>query len=121
MTAPAGTGAREVVQAYYEALLRQEWAAAHGELDEDSRRRVGPEAFAALARTWRTSLGFEPQTVHVRSCEEQADGATAHVVLLGHDEARQRYKDAVTLRRGPAGWGVVLPPSFGRPRTPPGR
>jgi hypothetical protein len=78
--------------------------------------RRATRSFAALAVDWRAGLHFEPVAVHVRSCDEQADTAVAHLVILGGDRTRQRFKDAVHLRRGPDGWSVALSPLFGRLR-----
>jgi hypothetical protein len=116
-TAPAGTGAEAVVRDFYEALARGDANRAYADLDADSRARVGPDAFAGLARAYRVGLGFEPGAVQVRSCEEHGDEAVAHVVLTGRAEGRERrFTDGAALRRGPGGWGVVLPPGFGRGR-----
>jgi hypothetical protein len=112
---PAGTGAEAAVRGYYEALLRHDWGAAYAALAPEDRARVSAEQFTALARNYWRRLGFEPQGVRVRACEEHGAEAVAHVTLMGRAGARQRFhKDAVTLRRGPAAWGVVLPPRFGR-------
>jgi hypothetical protein len=79
----------------------------------DSRRRCGPEQFAHLAQTYRRGLGFEPEAVRVRACDEQGDEAIAHVVLTGQVRAGPRhYNDALTLRRDGDQWRVVLPPRF---------
>jgi hypothetical protein len=108
------TGAEDAVRRYYEALLLQDWPAAHGCLDPDSRKRCGPERYAQLARRHRHGLGFAPDGVKVRSCEEHGDEALAHVVLTGQVGARQRrFRDATALRRSGSGWGVVLSPTFG--------
>jgi hypothetical protein len=115
------TGARAAVRTYYEALVRQDWPAAHAALGPASRASDDAARFAERARAWRRGLGFEPEAVYVRSCDEQGDGAVAHIVLAGRGGARTRYKDAATLRRGAAGWGVVLLPSFGRAHNGPGR
>ncbi len=113
----AGTGADAAARGYYEALLRQDWAGAYGFLHPDSRARCDAEHFSRLAQNHRRSLGFEPEAVRPRSCEEQGDQATARATFTGQSQGRRRYsKDAVALRRGEAGWGVVLPPRFGQPR-----
>jgi hypothetical protein len=112
-----GTGAREAARGYYEALVRRDWAAARAALHFDSRARCGPEEFARRAGAYRQRIGFEPQEVRLRSCEEQGGQAIAHVVLTGHAGGKQRsFRDAVTLRKVGSGWGVVLPPRFGQPR-----
>ncbi len=110
---PAGTGAREAAEAYYDALLRRDWSAAYDRLHPESRARWGLARFTKLAEQVRGNVGFEPERVRVRSCEERGDEAVAHVVWLG----RGRYEDGVTLRRTDGGWGVVLPQNFGHRRT----
>jgi hypothetical protein len=108
------TGAEEAAHGYYEALLHQDWPRAYAVLHPDSRKRFTGEQFARLAQAQRKRLGFEPQEVKVRSCEEHGSSAVAHVVLLGPASAkRHTFQDAVALRQGPAGWAVVLPPRFG--------
>jgi hypothetical protein len=110
-----GSGAREVVEAYFEALGRQDWKRAYEALHSDSRARYGIEQFTHLAQSYRRDLGFEPEAVHVRSCEEHGAEALAHVVLTAQAGAQTRsFKDAATLRRGAAGWGIVLSSRFGR-------
>ncbi len=115
--APAGSGAREAAHAYYEALLRRDWPKAYAALHPDSRKRLGGEQFAQRAQAYRRDLGFEAEKVHVRACEERGAEAVAHVTLDGRSAGKGRhYRDAVTLRRGDAGWGVVLAPNFGQGR-----
>jgi hypothetical protein len=111
-----GTGSREAVRTFFEALVRRDWAAAYEQFDADSRAHCDRDAFARRATSYLQTLGFEPERVHVRACDEQGDGALAHVILLGADEVRQRFKDAVPLRREASGWAVVLPPAFGQSR-----
>jgi hypothetical protein len=114
---PAGTGAEEAARRYCEALVRQDWAQLHAALHPDSRARYSTEQFGRLVQSHRRSLGFEPEGVRVRACEEHGDQAIAHVVFTGQAAGRQRqYKDAVALRQTGAGWGVVLPPQFGQNR-----
>jgi hypothetical protein len=111
---PAGTGAEQAAQAYFEALLRQDWAGGYSCLHPDSRARLGPEQFANLARNHLRHFGFEPRAIHVRSCEERDTEATAHVAFTGRSVGHQRfYRDAVTLRKSAEGWGILLPPRFG--------
>jgi hypothetical protein len=112
---PPGTGAGETVQDFYEALLRQDWRQAYADLHPDSRKRCGADQFTRLARNYRHGVGFEADGVRVRSCEEQDDGAIAHIVLTGQSPAGPRhYNDAITLRRDGDRWWVVLSPLFGR-------
>jgi hypothetical protein len=113
---PAGTGAREAAQGYFEALLRQDWPGAYRFLHADDRTRCGADQFARLAENYRRAFGFEPQAVRLQSCDENESVAVAHVVFTGRAGRERRYKDAVTLRRGQEGWGVVLPAGFGMTR-----
>jgi hypothetical protein len=111
---PAGTGARDRCQAYYEALIRRDWATAYAALDSHEQQRCNAQQFSRLAETYRANLGFEPDMVRIQACDEQGNEATAHVVLSGRTGAKaQRYKDAVALRRGDNGWHVVLSANFG--------
>jgi hypothetical protein len=114
---PPGTGAKECVQGYFEALIRQDWSRAYASLDPASQKRSTSQQFNRLAQTYHSNLGFEPDAVHVGACEERGAEATAHVVLTGRAGTKShRYKDAVTLRRDDDGWHVVLPPNFGQGR-----
>lgn len=112
-TTPAGTGAEAVARDYCGAVVRQDWDAAYAALDPDGRAAVGPASFRRAAATYRRGFGFEPEEGRVRSCEEHGDEAVAHVVFTGPAGAAHRsYQDGLTLRRTPAGWGVVLPPAL---------
>ncbi len=112
---PAGTGAKECVQKYYEALGRQDWPTAYACLDPESKKRCTSAQFRRLAQTYRSGLGFEPGSVQVWACEERGTEATAHVVLTGNRGTKgHRYKDAIALRRSDDGWRVILPPGFGQ-------
>jgi hypothetical protein len=112
--ATGGTGAREAARVWFEALLRQDWEKAYNSLHADSRAELSVEQFTHLARHQRSALGFEPEAVRLRFCDEKGAEATAHAVWTGRVGGRERsYRDAVALRRGPQGWVVVLPPSFG--------
>lgn len=114
-SAPAGTGAREAAVAYYEALEQADWPAAYALLDAASRKRITPDQFARLGQRYRQGLGFQPASVHIRSCEEHGDEAIAHVTLTGKGSAGQvSYRDAVSLRSVEGAWRVVLPPGFGQ-------
>jgi hypothetical protein len=114
---PPDTGARDAARTFYEALVRQDWAAAHEALHPDSRSHFPLPHFSALAENYRRGLGFEPHEVRVRACEEQGDEAIAHLVLAGRSGAKSRsFRDAVKVRRSGAAWLVVLPPRFGEVR-----
>jgi hypothetical protein len=111
---PPDTGARQVVQDYFEAVRRRDWPRAYAALGADCRRRWDVGEFTRRADQFRRSLGFEPEKEFVRSCEEHGTEAVAHVVIQGRVGSRQRYKAACVLRQGGTGWGVVLPPQFGQ-------
>jgi hypothetical protein len=115
-TAPhvTDTGARQAVQTFFEAVVQRDWMAAYASLHPDSKKRYSLDQFTRAAQNHRKAVGFEPEEVHIRSCEEHDTEATAHVVLTGHAGGKvHSYKDAVVAKRGDAGWGVVLPHSFG--------
>jgi hypothetical protein len=108
--------AETVLVTFYEALIREDWPAAHALLHAESRELCPPDQFTHLARAYRRRLGFEPHKLRVPSCEEQGDSALAHVVLVGSREGRERlHRDTIGLRRSGESWGVVLPARFGRP------
>ena len=114
-TAPAGTGAEQIAQRYYESIVRQDWPAAYAVVHPESRRHYSAEQFARLAQQYRRNLGFEPDGARVRSCEEHETEAVAHVVLTGRTASPRKYhKDALTLRPNGTEWAVVLPPHFGQ-------
>jgi len=115
----ADTGAKELVRAYFEALVHRDWSTAYVSLHADSRKRWTLEQFARMAQNHRAALGFEPEEVHLGSCEEHENSATAHALLTGHVAGKTMTgKDAVVLKRGEAGWGIVLPHNFGAVRSP---
>src|SRR5439155_6767034 len=96
---PADSGARETVQCYFQALIQRDWQRAYAALDPKSRERVTREQFVQLAKYYR-DLGFDPEAVKLRSCEEHGNEAIAHVFLIGQMQKKTgRYKDAVVLRR----------------------
>jgi hypothetical protein len=107
------------VQSYFQAIVDEDWSKAYAGLDESSQRRWDAKQFSELARQYRRELGFEPEQVFIRACEEQGTDATAHVVLTGSSSTKDgrshgRSKDALLLRRSETGWRVVLPTTFGR-------
>lgn len=115
---PAGSGAREAAQRYFDALVRSDWPAAYSALTAESRKRVSGDGFARLAAAYRRGLGFDPDAAHVTACEEHGDEAIARLSLTGKGRHGHRYKDGATLRREQAGWAVVLPANFGRGGKP---
>jgi hypothetical protein len=117
-SAPPPCEAEGPVRQFFTGVVDQDWSAAYSALHPDSRKRLSLEQFTQLAKQYRRGLGFEPTEAHVRSCEEHGDEAVSHVTLTGQAAGHRRFhKDAVTLRRGAAGWGVVLPPRFGQARA----
>jgi hypothetical protein len=112
---PVTTGARDKVQDFYEALLQADSGRAYAVLDPASRAKCGAQQFDRLAAAYRQALQFSPEKVQVRSCEEVGDTAVAHVVFSGPVADGQKfYKDAITLHWSETGWGIILPPEFGR-------
>jgi len=109
------TGAKEIVHLYYEALFHQHWQQAFSAVHPDSRSRFTQEQFNISAKIYYRNLGFEPNRLHVQSCEEHGSEATAHVVLSGRGKTRHvKHKDAVFLRKHATGWGIILPANFGK-------
>ncbi len=117
-SAAPGTGAREAAQSYFEALCQRDWERAFSSLEARSRARLSKTEFARLAQEYNRQLGFEPQGVKLRACNERGLDAVAHVLVTGRTGSKdRRFKDAVVLRQDAGRWAVVLPASFGRPRT----
>jgi hypothetical protein len=113
--APADTGSRDAVRTYYEAMIRQDWQPAYAALHPDTRRKLTPEQFTLRAKSYRKKLGFVPEALRIRSCEEHAEEAVAHVILMGRPVGhRRRYNEGVVLRRHAGAWRIVLPLTFGR-------
>lgn len=57
-------------------------------------------------------MGFQPDSVALRVCEEKENEATGHVVFMGRPEAKsRRYRDALVMKKTEEGWRVVLPPA----------
>ena len=106
------TGSRLVVRAFYGNIIQRDWANAYDTLHADSRKACSVEAFTKNAQVYRQQLWFEPNAVHVRSCDEHGEEATAHVVLTGPGNKRHQYKDAIVLRRLEGKWWIVLPAAF---------
>jgi hypothetical protein len=110
-----GTGAKECVQKFFQAIIEEDWQRAYENIAPENQKVARLEQFTRLARGYRVSLGFEPAEIHIQACQENGSGAIAHVVLTGRKaDQERRYKDAVTLRRYDAGWRIVLPKNFGR-------
>jgi len=105
-----GTGAREAAQAYYDALIRQDWPQAYAVLQSESKKQCSQEQFTRLAKQYRANLGFEPTTVHIRACEENGSDAIAHVTIGGP----KQFRDAVSVRKDGDAWRILLSSKFGR-------
>jgi hypothetical protein len=109
------TGAEETTRDFFDAIRSRNWGRGYELLHPDSRARWTAEGFARVAEDYRRRLGFEPEEVLVRSCEEQGEEAKAHIVFTGHPRGKQVFfKEAAELRRAADRWGVVLPQRFGR-------
>jgi hypothetical protein len=112
---PVDTGARAAALGFAEAIAGQEWSRAYDHLHAESRTQLKHDDFDQQASQYRRAFGFEPTRVRVRACEEQGEEAKAHVVFSGQAKSGSRqFRDTFLLRRGPEGWGVVLPRHFGR-------
>jgi hypothetical protein len=112
--APTGTGAREAVKTFYEGLMHQDWQQAYGVLDADSQSNCSREDFSRRAGAFYASLGFPPDELHIRTCDERGTEAISRVVLAGRKDAHTlRHNAGVTLRRSDDGWRVLLPANFG--------
>jgi len=112
-TPATDTGAKDVVQAYGDAIVRRDWSRAYVSLHPESRARWSEAQFARAAEAYRAGLGFDPRSFRVRSCEEQSDRAVAHVMFNG-DGRRQQYRDGLTLAFVEGNWRVMLPLNFGK-------
>ena len=112
---PVDTGAKVAVAAFFGGMTSGDPQRAYSVLDDDSRRRISVEQFEALAQANSRKVGYAVERVHIQSCEERGDEATAHIVLIGRAASHsRRYQDAITLRRREGRWGIVLPANFGR-------
>jgi hypothetical protein len=112
--AVSGTGAKECVFRYYDALVQRDWSTAYAALDAESQKRCSLNRFSELAQSYLASIGFEPEKVQLWSCEERDSEASARIVFRGRAASRsRRYNDAVTLHRSEDRWRVVLPLNFG--------
>jgi hypothetical protein len=116
--APAGTGASEAAEAFFTALVARDWPTGHTALDDATRAKWPLDTFRTKAAAFRADWGFDPESVHVKSCDERGDEATAHVVLSGKGkDGHRQLKDAVVLHRGASGWRIFLPENFGKPHA----
>ncbi|WP_029629662.1 nuclear transport factor 2 family protein [Zavarzinella formosa] len=116
-TPPAApdTGAKKVVQDYGEAVVRRNWPKAYALLHPDNHKQWPLEQFTRLAESYRRNLEFEPQRLHIRSCEEQTDRVVAHVVFIGgNSHQRHSFNDGLTLYQAEGKWLILLTPKFGK-------
>jgi hypothetical protein len=117
---PEPPGAEVAVSQFLEALKRRDWEHAYAVVHPESKKRCDAKRFATLAEQYFRNLGFAPDEVHLRSCQEHGEEAVSHIVWTGHDQGQARsYKDGFTLRRIADGWAVVLARSFGQVSTKP--
>jgi hypothetical protein len=115
--APTGTGARDVVKKYFEALAEQDWDAAYALVHAATQKQMDRATFERSARVYRQNLGFTPGKVFIRSCDEQGEKAIAQVILSdANGSMKNRFHEGVVLERGESGWGVVLRANFGQGR-----
>ena len=109
------TGAKDAAVEFFGGLTTSDAQRAYGVLDGESKQRVSATQFSPLVQAYSRKLGYRVERVHISSCEEREESATAHVVLIGHSAGHsRRFEDAVTLRRRDGHWGIVLPVNFGR-------
>jgi hypothetical protein len=114
--APAGTGAREAVKAYFDALAKDNWATAHAQLDDATQKRFDRAAFEPLAQTYCKNVGLPAAKMHIRSCDEQGDKAIAQINMMpGAVGGKHRYREGIVLQKEAAGWRITLPDNFGQP------
>jgi hypothetical protein len=105
------TGAKDAAVAWFTALANGDDAAARAMLDGEG-KPVPADAFARRVQAWRQKLGYRVDRVHVQTCEEHGDSATAHVVLIGKSAGHsRRFEDALVLRRRDGKW-LVPPPAW---------
>jgi hypothetical protein len=104
---------RTTALAFFQAIANQEWDKAYEMLHADDRGQMTRAQFAERGKRYRHNLGFEPVGVRIQAFDEQGEHATVHLTLSGRGESHHVYKDAITLRKTPSGWAVVLPARFG--------
>ena len=110
------TGSTQVAQNFFTALREQQWDLAYDLVHIDCKVRVGGAQFRQLAGAYRKQIGFEPESVVVRSCEESGGEAKAHIAFRGRAGTDQKFfKDAIRLKQQGEKWFVVLSSTFGQP------
>jgi len=116
---PVGTGAREVVVKYFEALAQQDWETAYNQLHADTQKQMDRAAFERRARTYCKRLAFPLGRVFIRTCDEQGEKAIAQVILSDTTGSmKHRYREAAVLQQGTNGWRIVLAGNFGQQEPP---
>jgi hypothetical protein len=111
---PTGTGSREVVTKYYEALAKQDWPAAYGELHAETRKRLDQPTFERRAVAYSKRLGFVLDKATIRSSDENGDQAIAQLYLKdAKGSSKHRFREGVLLKREASAWKIVLPERFG--------
>ncbi len=109
------TSAKDAVAEFFGGLTKGDAQKAYDTLDAESKQRVSTTQFNTLVQGYSRKVGYKVARVHISSCEQGEETATAHVVLIGHSAGHsRRFEDAITLRRREGRWGVVLPANFGR-------
>lgn len=111
------SGARAMADQFLGGLIHQNWQAMYDALHPDIRVQISSDEFMQRAQAYRRNLGFEPEAFFVRASSEQGERASIHVVLAGKiPGAGKQFKEGLTLRKSPTGWGVVPGERFGQAR-----
>jgi len=114
-TDPGDTGSKAAVLAYFQGILRKDWQSVYAMLTPETQKKFSPQRFESQAKVTRLRIGFEPEDVHIRSCEENGNDATAHVILLTKNPThKRRFVDGITAKRIEGQWRIVLPDNYGR-------
>jgi hypothetical protein len=115
------TGAQQVAETFFAALVREDWIAAYQTLDPDSRARISKEQFVGRAQAAMKLIDFVPTEVNV-AVSEAGKQASAIAVYRGVAGASSKqYRDGTALKRTERGWAVVLRHNFGKPAASAGR
>jgi hypothetical protein len=110
-------GAALKAQAFFDALVKEDWETAYSQLELASQGRFSRSTFERMAKVHREELGLVPDKVRMLSCREEGKTALAHVLWMGKADNRSRStKDSIALQLSEQGWGVVLTPRFGKSR-----
>ncbi|MCZ2341232.1 MAG: hypothetical protein LC104_05470 [Bacteroidales bacterium] len=101
------------MRAFYEAVIQKNPTAVYALLHPDVSQKLPRAEFGRRLEAYRRKLGFDPEKVAVRTCDEHGTEATVRVFLSGHGQHRHGYEDNLFLRRQEQQWRVILPPRFG--------